>query len=282
MAGAICYYQAMPPFYVQLALLLLAGSLLFCFGCYAFGRRGLPPVPSARGSIFPNHWDTLYTAVFITVFCLSVATTLPFTKDEESALLSISVSGLIVSMILQCLLYMPMLVRFAILPRANRPQQDAGETLGIILSALAAILLFSTVLTILRADTLLTELTGCPEQQDIVQVMMSGSVGQKIVLALAAVIMAPIGEEVCFRGFVYPILRQRAGLVWATIATGLLFGASHTSLVQFLPLAFFGMVQCIVYEKTKTILVPIAVHAIFNSLSVLYILCSPLLPSLPV
>lgn len=263
----------MPPFYVQLVLLLLAASLLLCFGVYALGRRPLLP-----GNAFPTVWDALYTAVFVTVFVGSLASTLPMSDKEAGPMPTLSASSLLASMLLQTLLYLPMVVRFVLLPKREREHMGLRRALRLVLSSVGIILLFSSLLSALHVDTLIMQLTGCPEQQDVVQSMMDGNAAQRLVLAAAAIIMAPIGEEVCFRGFVYNILRQRAGVWAATLATGVLFGAVHASLVQFLPLAFFGGVQCIIYERSKTLWVPMAVHAVFNSLSVLFILFMPYLP----
>lgn len=268
----------MPPFYVQLVLLLLASSLLLCYAVYAFGRRNLPAVPICADKSFPTVWDALYTAVFVTVFVGSLVSTLPMKEGATGPMQTLSTSSLAASMLLQALLYVPMVLRFALLPKTEREPLRFGRTVCIVFQSVGLILLFSMVLGLLHTDELIMQLTHCPEQQDVVQSMMDGNITQRLVLAAAAVIMAPIGEEVCFRGFVYNILKQRAGVWAATLATGMLFGAIHASLVQFLPLAFFGIVQCVIYERTKTLLVPMAVHAVFNALSVLTILLMPYLP----
>ncbi|MCQ2364025.1 MAG: CPBP family intramembrane metalloprotease [Akkermansia sp.] len=268
----------MPPFYVQLVMILLAGSLLLSYGVYAFGRRSQPAVPFLANNPFPTVWDALYTAIFVTVFVGSLASTLPMSAGEEGPMQTLSARSLLLSMLLQTLLYVPMVVRFALLPKREGTGIGLGRGVRMVLASVGVILLFSCLLTALHVDTLIMQLTNCPEQQDVVQSMMDGNTAQRLVLAAAAIIMAPIGEEVCFRGFVYNILRQRAGVWAATLTTGVLFGAIHASLVQFLPLAFFGIVQCIIYERSKTLWVPMAVHAVFNSLSVLFILLMPYLP----
>lgn len=268
----------MPPFYVLLVILLLTFSLLLCFGVYAFGRRALPAVPLLSGNAFPTVWDALYTAVFVTIFVASLVSTLPMSAEAAGPMQTLSARSLLASMLLQTLLYLPMVVRFVLLPKQEREHLGFRRAFRLVLSSVGIILIFSSLLSALHVDTLIMQLTDCPEQQDVVQSMMDGNTAQRLVLAAAAIIMAPVGEEVCFRGFVYNILRQRAGVWAATLATGVLFGAIHASLVQFLPLAFFGFVQCIIYERSKTLWVPMAVHAVFNTISVLFILLMPYLP----
>lgn len=268
----------MPPFYIQLVLLTMSTSLLFCFLLYAFGRSALPAVPLYGEKRFPTMWDTLFTAWFIVIFMAALALNLPMNAAEEALSKElVPTSTLIVSMLIQSVLYVPMVIRFALLPKRERTPLGFGKATGLVLLTVFGVLLVCGVMTQLHLDRLLMELTGCPEQQDVVQNMIDGDAVQKVVLALGAIVMAPIGEEVCFRGFVYNILRGRAGVWAAAIATGLLFGSVHASVVQFLPLTVFGIAQCLLYEKSKTLLLPMAVHAVFNSLNVLVILLMPYL-----
>lgn len=270
----------MPPFYVQMELIFLAASLLFCFLVYVFSRQTVPAVPLYAENRFPTVWDTLFTALFILVFVVSLASTLPMTEAEAQigGMETYSVRTLILNMLVQALVYVPMVVRYGLLPRRERESLGFFRASGMVFRAFGFILLVSMVMGLLHVDKLIMELTGCPEQQDVVQSMMDGNAAQQAVLAVAAVIMAPIGEEICFRGFVYNILRQRSGVWPAAIASGLLFGAVHASLVQLLPLTIFGIVQCRLYEKSKTLLLPMAMHALFNSFSVACILAMPYLP----
>lgn len=268
----------MPPFYIQLVLLAMGTSLLFCFLLYAFG--GKTPVPPLYAeNRFPTIWDTTFTAWFIIIFMGGLALNLPL--NEADVALSkepVPVQTLLFSMVLQAVLYVPMVIRFMLLPKRERKPMGFWSSAGWVMLTVFAVLCVSSVMAQMHIDKLLMDLTGCPEQQEVVQEMMDGNASQKLILALAAVVMAPIGEEVCFRGFVYNILRQRAGVWAAALATGLLFGAVHCSLVQLLPLTVFGVLQCLLYEKCKTLTLPMVVHAVFNGLSVAVILLMPYLP----
>lgn len=271
----------MPPLYVQLVLLLMGTSLLFCFLLHGFGGSVNAVPPLYGESAFPTVWDRVYTGWFILVFVVLLALNLPMTEAEaEAARNSATVDAptLLWSMLLQAAMYVPMVIRYALLPKRESAKLGFLRSAGWVVLTVFAVLMVCAAMTQLRLDKLIMELTGSPEQQEVVQSLMDGDAAQKLVLVLAAVVMAPIGEEVCFRGFIYNILRSRAGVWAAAAATGLLFGAVHTSLVQFLPLAVFGFVQCLLYEKSKTLLLPMAVHAVFNSLNVLVILLLPYLP----
>lgn len=88
-------------------------------------------------------------------------------------------------------------------------------------------------------------------------------------MAAAAVLVAPICEEIVFRGYLYPILKRFSGVWVAGLCSALLFSCAHGNLVALLPLLIFGIVQVVIYEKTGSLWAPIAVHFCFNSASVL-------------
>ncbi len=81
---------------------------------------------------------------------------------------------------------------------------------------------------------------------------------------VAAVIIAPLWEEVVFRGVLYPFCKAHLGRWPALITTGLLFGAIHGHLPSFLPLALLGVVLGLAYERTGSLWSPILLHTFFN------------------
>jgi membrane protease YdiL (CAAX protease family) len=89
-------------------------------------------------------------------------------------------------------------------------------------------------------------------------------------VAILVTVLAPICEEVFFRGFFFRTLRNWRGPWIAATVTGLVFGAVHAfgSPVGFLvPLAVFGFGLCMLYWRTGSLLPCIAVHALNNSLA---------------
>lgn len=88
-------------------------------------------------------------------------------------------------------------------------------------------------------------------------------------VVLSVVILAPIAEEVFFRGVVFNALRREGGRRWAFVGSAVLFGAIHLSLVLFLPLLLLGLALAWIYERTNNLLAPIAMHATVNGISVI-------------
>ncbi|WP_424354263.1 lysostaphin resistance A-like protein [Methanobacterium sp. MBAC-LM] len=75
------------------------------------------------------------------------------------------------------------------------------------------------------------------------------------------VIIAPIVEEFLFRGFLLHRFTIKWGIRTAVLASSFIFGILHADILG----AFlFGLVMCILYLKTVTILVPIFCHMLNN------------------
>ncbi|MFD2258029.1 CPBP family intramembrane glutamic endopeptidase [Luteolibacter algae] len=87
-------------------------------------------------------------------------------------------------------------------------------------------------------------------------------------MAFAASIVAPLCEEVVFRGYLYPVAKKFTGPWIAALCTALIFSAAHGSLAALLPLFIFGLVLVAIYEITGSLWAPIAVHALFNTATV--------------
>lgn len=257
----------------MLSAALLIGSFLLCAAVGLFGRRRDAESPFP-GSTFPSTLDQSYLWCFLVgfVLCLLFSTFAADTATEQANENSPHGLQLLLALVFQSILYLPLMVRWLLLPRRPHERPDVGQAIAWVALGLGAILIPSGMLDIVHFSDWIQELTGCPENQDVVEMLQGGDAHDKLLIALAAIIMAPLGEECCFRGFLYNILRQRAGVLPCALAVGLFFGAIHFSLVQFLPLTIFGVVQCLAYERAKSLWLPITIHAIFNSLSCVYIL----------
>ncbi len=81
---------------------------------------------------------------------------------------------------------------------------------------------------------------------------------------IALVVVAPLAEEILFRGL---LLRGFAGLMSAPIAIvcgGLLFGASHGSMALLLPLSGLGVLLGAIVWRTRGITATWLGHGLFN------------------
>lgn len=93
---------------------------------------------------------------------------------------------------------------------------------------------------------------------------------------VALVVLAPLAEEILFRGFLYTGLRQRMRFVWAALLTSLLFGSPHllggeqgASLLWIagLDTLILSFVLCYIRERTGRLWAPILLHAMKNAIA---------------
>jgi membrane protease YdiL (CAAX protease family) len=91
-----------------------------------------------------------------------------------------------------------------------------------------------------------------------------------VAVAFLVCVMAPIAEELFFRGFTFTALRRRLGTLGAAVVTGMIFGAIHlggTQVEFIVPLMVFGFFLCLLYVWTSSLLPCIVLHALNNSLA---------------
>src|SRR5947207_4423052 len=101
--------------------------------------------------------------------------------------------------------------------------------------------------------------------QPSVQVLQTTvAAGPQVFLAFLAVVVAPVTEELLFRGILYPFVKQRGFPRLALWGTAVLFGALHLNLMTFVPLTFLGVVLAWLYDKTDNLSAPIFAHSLFN------------------
>jgi membrane protease YdiL (CAAX protease family) len=114
------------------------------------------------------------------------------------------------------------------------------------------------------------ESLGVEAVQDSVKLLQTSTDPAIIgLMVFAAVVAAPLCEEIVFRGYFYPTAKKFVGPWAAGICSALVFAAAHGSLAALLPLFVFGCVLVFIYEKTGSLWAPVAVHFCFNGATVL-------------
>jgi len=115
---------------------------------------------------------------------------------------------------------------------------------------------------------LITHLHGEPvEQQSVLILRDTQGPGELVAFGVAAIILAPLVEEMLFRGVLYRFLKQYLPTAGATLLSATLFALIHVNLMTFLPLVVLGIVLARTYERSGCLLAPVATHAIFNSVN---------------
>jgi len=105
--------------------------------------------------------------------------------------------------------------------------------------------------------------------QDVTQVFlapMSWPVRAGVIFA--AVVAAPVFEEIIFRGVLFPWLVRRVGFWPGVAVVSILFAAMHVHVPSLLPLFLLSTMFCVAYARTRSLWVPIGMHACFNGVTI--------------
>lgn len=101
----------------------------------------------------------------------------------------------------------------------------------------------------------------------------------RVTAVVGAILLAPVGEELLFRGVlqtglkkVMPYRRHTLLHRWlAILFTALIFGFMHTGTPQYIPALFMlAVVLGYIYERTGSLTIPILIHILFNGRSMLW------------
>ena len=91
------------------------------------------------------------------------------------------------------------------------------------------------------------------------------------IFAVTAIVVAPIVEEIVFRGVIFSFFKKYTTRTIAIIATSFLFAALHINVLQFIPLFILGIIFQLLFIYHKSLYPGIIYHSINNSFSVLVI-----------
>lgn len=80
--------------------------------------------------------------------------------------------------------------------------------------------------------------------------------------------LEPAAEEVCFRGIIFPVAREKRGNMYAVIVSSLLFALAHGNGIQFISALFMGVVIGYAVILTGNVSIGIIIHVVNNSFSV--------------
>jgi hypothetical protein len=133
--------------------------------------------------------------------------------------------------------------------------------------------MFVALVTYLILTSIYTVLVDPPSEQ-----LPSGleDADQNLLVAIATgmllVAVAPLAEEIFFRGFLYQAFRNSYGVLPGALLSAVIFGAIHFEFFKLVQLAILGVILALLFEKTQSLWPPIMLHALNNSLAYVYLL----------
>jgi uncharacterized protein len=131
----------------------------------------------------------------------------------------------------------------------------------------AAFYIFGVVLHILGYEEWLKNIFGSDYkvQETIKTFQATDAATIRIMMAFTVAILAPLCEEVLFRGYIYGATKRFSDRFFACLFSSLLFAVVHYNINALIPLFFLAIVLTIAYELTGSIWAPIIIHALVNA-----------------
>ncbi|MCL2105263.1 MAG: CPBP family intramembrane metalloprotease [Kiritimatiellaeota bacterium] len=96
------------------------------------------------------------------------------------------------------------------------------------------------------------------------------SLSVRVTLIVFVVVVAPITEELLFRGILLPVLMKGRAFLFAALLSSFYFSLIHLHGPSFLSLIVLSVMFSAGYAATGSILTPIIMHTIFNLTGVLF------------
>jgi uncharacterized protein len=237
----------------------------------AAGADGSPSAPAPQGG--DPRWPpwtafgALFGAFFLSLFAAVLITTVAaaFGADFEDPPPAVN----IVSTFAQDGAFVIAALVFAARAGVVRPAQFglARVRLGKALAWAAGTYVAFWILSAIWAAAI-----GLDEQDSLPDSLgVDESTAALVAVCVLVTVVAPIAEELLFRGYMFGALRNWRGPWPAALITGAVFGGIHLiggQEAEFLvPLAIFGVALCVVRWKTGSLLPCIALHAVNNALA---------------
>lgn len=136
---------------------------------------------------------------------------------------------------------------------------------------LAAVVVLASLLISILYDLLMTSLGEDPSPSITLEFTNTG-LGLAII-AILAVVLAPVAEEIFFRGFLFTGIGNRYGYGWGAVISALIFALAHFMQPgAFLPIFLLGLLLAWLYIRTGSIWACIFTHFAYNSLALIFMI----------
>lgn len=243
------------------------------------------PEPSTAGRARPCPWNiadilkvfALYFLMMGVGSAMLLAIARRLLGDDPFALYGTNTVALVLSLLtngLSCLF-----IIYIVSIRHRQPVSTLGITLmdwqkNLSRGLVRYMVILPVIVTVGFLVELMTKSMGItPHHQEVVLRFL----GERSYLGMVAIIafgtlVGPVAEEVLFRGFLQPALRDVMGSTRAIVVTSLLFALVHFNAYIFPQIFILGLLLGYLYEETGTLVAPVSVHVLHNSVSLTVLL----------
>lgn len=125
---------------------------------------------------------------------------------------------------------------------------------GLLIGSYGIILIHNLILTALGVDT---------QGEEITQIF--GLLKNPIWFFIVGALLAPLVEEIFFRGFLFQGFRARYGWVKSMLLSSAIFGIAHLDPASLIPTFILGNLLAYMYHRTNSVWPGVIVHVLVNT-----------------
>ncbi len=107
------------------------------------------------------------------------------------------------------------------------------------------------------------------ETQEVLLKATATSIKSFFLLFFIGAVIAPVSEEIYFRGYMFSAMRRKLSVGPAAILNGIYFGAAHLDVSSFIAISILGAILAYTYEKKDSLFIVIIAHASLNATAIL-------------
>jgi membrane protease YdiL (CAAX protease family) len=232
------------------------------------GKLSLTGTPPRRNSLNPAH-----VALVLIVFLGATAAAGAMVKYLPGESLSDDKAAVLISPVAHLAALVCSLLVASVTFRFGARAGMGLSSRHAIYDAGRALVAFLAVWPVCMGVLLLSQRVLPPDQgaHPMLIVVKSASAFWQAMVVLSAVVMAPLAEEIFFRGLLQSMLRRHTRRPWISVLiASALFAAVHFPIAQAVPALFvLGIVLGYNYERSGRLYAPIIIHAVFNAVNIL-------------
>lgn len=264
---------------LQLLLQLLAGTILIagattvlCLGLLIQNRRLVPSL-SQSASVSRTLFTAFHVRLTLLVTLLFSVAALFHPMQAEPHKSGTMVTGPLfyaftgLLLIGLCLIHLRTTFRQTFIPSGCPHFLALKKGLVYGLAVIPPMMLAMTAMNALSAS-----LGYEPQKQDIFDWLSDPALPPAVRLFLlgAVVLIAPVMEELLFRGILFTAVLKTRPFLFSALLTSTYFALIHFNAPSFIPLLALSVAFSAGYAATGSILTPIAMHVLFNLSGVLF------------
>lgn len=213
---------------------------------------------------------TLFTALLFTV-PHQVSSSSPGRTPELSGMILGSLTYALAALLLLFFAVAHGKTGFAALFHAPNTSMRTSAWKGLVFGIAA---IPPTMLITIITNQLITQAGYESASQPVIEWLTSPDthLSARIAIVVSAVIVAPLAEELIFRGILFPAVLKNNSWLFSSLLTGCIFSLIHFHPPSFLSIFVLSLFFTAGYAATGSLITPIVMHMVFNATATFFTL----------